>query len=211
MTSRISWRKTWGLCWVAVERTETREVESGTVCQSTRMLIRRKWGVQWNHGQGTEGMDQMLVLMQLCRIHQALPATATTHFFFIKLIWLSLFSATVAPVASDEVLSPPSNVLSTLRDGSRGLLTWGLFSHFSGSGRCCSEHLGNLGCLLGWGTSLVAHGFAPWFKICILSLSQLFVPVLVFVRSLLLDDPFWDHYKGNQPFDWVLLNENHPG
>lgn len=132
-------------------------------------------------------------------------------FFFIKLIWLSLFSATVAPVASDEVLSPPSNVLSTLRDGSRGLLTWGLFSHFSGSGRCYSEHLGNLGCLLGWGTSLVAHGFAPWFKICILSLSQLFVPVLVFVRSLLLDDPFWDHYKGNQPFDWVLLNENHPG
>lgn len=65
--------------------TETREVESGAVCQSTRMLIRRKWGAQWNCDQVTEGMDQMLVLTQLCRIHQALPAAATT-LLFIKLI-----------------------------------------------------------------------------------------------------------------------------
>lgn len=66
---------------MAMKRTETRVVESGAVCQSTRMLIRRKWAVQWNCGQVAEGMEQMLVLMQLCRIHQALPAAATAHFF----------------------------------------------------------------------------------------------------------------------------------
>lgn len=48
------------------------------------------------------------------------------HIFFIKHIWLSLFCAT--PVAWDEVLSPPSTVLSTTRGGSRSLLTWGPFA-----------------------------------------------------------------------------------
>lgn len=132
-----------------MERTETKEVGSGAVCQSTRILIRRKWGVQWNCGQVTEGMDQMLVLMQLCRIHQAFSAAPTTLFFFIKLIWLSLFCAPAVTGAADEVLSPPSTVLSIIRDGNSSLLTRGLFSYFSGSERCCSERLENWDAFLG--------------------------------------------------------------
>lgn len=72
-------------------------------------------------------------------------------FFFIKLIWLPLFCApaVTGAGAADEVLCPPSTVLSIIRDGNSSLLTWGLFSYFSGSERCCSEHLENWDAFLG--------------------------------------------------------------
>lgn len=45
------------------------------------------------------------------------------------------------------------------------------------------------------------HTDLPIDSTSVSCLSQLLVPVLVSLRSFLFDDPFWDDYKGNQPFD----------
>lgn len=81
MTSRISSRKTEVYAEWQWEGLKPGKWNLELCARATRMLIRRKWGMQWNCGQVTEGIDQMLVLMQLCGIHQALPAAATTHLF----------------------------------------------------------------------------------------------------------------------------------
>lgn len=160
--------------------TSTREVETGAVCQSTRMLIRRKvgstvetWPSDWRNGPdvGSHAAVQNSPSSSCC---------CSYTFFFIQVIWLSLFCASAVPVTSDDVLSLPSTVLNTIRDGSRSLLTWGLFSYFSGSERCYSEHLGNFGCILGWVLNLVTCRFGHWFegKLCLYpsSLSQVWFP-----------------------------------
>lgn len=74
----------------------------------------------------------------------------------------------------------PALCWALFRHGSRSLLTWCLFSYFSGSERCCSEHWRNLGCILGWVSSLVTYRFAHWFKgkscLYLTSLTQFWFP-----------------------------------
>lgn len=91
-----------------MERTEAREL--GLTRCNLELCARapgcwweRKWGIQWKHGQVTEGMDQMLVLLQLCKLHQALPAAAATH-FVRQASFTCLFCTTAVSVASDGTL-----------------------------------------------------------------------------------------------------------
>lgn len=88
--------------------TRTNQVESGAVCQSTRMLTRREmgstvetWPGDWRNGPDVDSHAAAQTSPSPC-------CCSSYTFLFIKLVLLCLFCATAVSVTSDDRFFHPS-------------------------------------------------------------------------------------------------------